>query len=73
MGNVHVSHNASTCIDVADVELSHVNYTAVVTATSEVPINRDSLSEPSIPTFLDCNKESAITFMLDLGMYFELK
>jgi Tfp pilus assembly major pilin PilA len=38
---VNVSHNVSTCIDVANVELSHVNDTAVVNATSEMPIKRN--------------------------------
>jgi len=63
----------STCIDVANVELSHVNNTAVVNATSEMPIYRDSLSELSLPSFVDCNKQSVVTFMGDLDTYFELK
>ena len=53
----------STCIDVANVELSHVNDTAVVNATSEMSINRDSLSELSLTSFVDCNKQSVLTFM----------
>ena len=60
---VNVSHNVSTCIDVANVELSHVNDTAVVNATSEMSINRDSLSELSLTSFVDCNKQSVLTFM----------
>jgi phage host-nuclease inhibitor protein Gam len=56
MSEVNVSHNVSTCIDVANAELSHVNNTAVVNATSEMPINRDSLCELSLPSFVDCNK-----------------
>jgi hypothetical protein len=67
---VNVSHNVSTCIDVANVELSHANNTAVVNATSELPINRDSISELSLPSFVDCNKQSVVTFMRDLDMYF---
>jgi len=63
----------STCIDVANVELSHVNNTAVVNATSKMPINRDPLSELSLPSFVDCNKQSVVAFMRDLDMYFELK
>jgi hypothetical protein len=65
MSEVNASHNVSTCIDVADVELSDVNNTAVVNATSEMPINRVS--------FVDCNKQSVVTFMRDLDLYFELK
>jgi hypothetical protein len=71
-GNVseaNVSYDVSTCIYVGNVELSHVNSTAVVNATSEMPNNRDSLSEISLPSFVDCNKQSVDTFMLDLDMY----
>jgi len=50
-----------------------VNNTAVVNATSEMPINRDSLSELSLPSFVDSNKQSVVTFMRDLDMYFEIK
>ena len=53
--------------------MSHVNDTAVVNATSEMPINRDSLSELSLPSFVDCNKQSVVAFMRNLDMYFELK
>jgi len=63
----------STCIDVDNAELSYVNNTAVVNATSQMPINRDSLSELSLPSFVDCNKQSVVTFMWDLDMYFEFK
>lgn len=73
MSEVNVSHNVSTCIDVANAELSHVNNTAVVNATSQMPSNRDSLSELSLPSFVDCNKQSVVTFMRDLDMYFEFK
>ena len=45
MSEVNVTHNVSTCADVASVELFHVNNTAVVNATSEMPISRDSLSD----------------------------
>jgi hypothetical protein len=44
------SQSESTCSDVANVELSHVNDTTVVNATSEMPANRDSLSELSFCT-----------------------
>ena len=70
MSKVNGSHNVP---DVANVELSHVNNTAVVNATSQMPINRYSLSELSLPSFADCNKQSIVTFMQDLDMYFELK
>jgi len=73
VNEVNVIHSVSTCTDVANVELSHVNNTAVVNATSEMSINRDSLSELSLPSFVDCNKQSVITFMQDLDMYFEIK
>jgi len=56
VSEVNVTHSVSTCADVANVELSHVNNTAVVNATSEMPINRDSLSELSLPSFVDGNK-----------------
>jgi hypothetical protein len=63
----------STCIDVASVQLSHADNTSAVNATSEMPINRDSLSELSLPSFVDCSKQSVVTFMRALDMYFELK
>jgi len=66
------SHNESTCSDVANVEISHVNSTTVVSAF-EMPINRDSLSELSLPAFVNCNKQSVVTFMWELDTYFELK
>ena len=73
VSEANVSHNMSTCIDVANVEVSHVNNTAVVNATSKMPINRDPLTELNLPSFVDCNKQSVVTFMRDLDMYFELK
>jgi hypothetical protein len=73
VSKINVSHNVSTCIDVANVELFHVNNTAVVDANSEMPINCNSLSELSLPSFLGCNKQLVVTFMQDLDMYFELK
>jgi len=73
VSEVNVIHRVSTCADVANVELSHVNNIAVVNATSEMPINRDSLSELSLPSFVDGNKQSVFTFMRDLDMYFEIK
>jgi len=45
----------------------------VVNATSEMPTNRDSFREISLPSFVDCNKQSVVTFMWDLDMYFEIK
>jgi hypothetical protein len=67
------SQSESTCSDVANVEISHVNNTTVVNATSEMSANRDSLSELSLPSFVDCNNQSVVTFVHDLDMYFELK
>jgi hypothetical protein len=67
--DVNISHNVPTGIDIANAELSHVNNTA----TSQMPINRDSLSELSLPSFEDCNKQSVVTFMWDLDKYFEFK
>jgi hypothetical protein len=66
------SHNESTCSDVAHVEMPHVNNTTVVTA-SEMPFNSDFLSELSLPVFVNCSKQSVVTFLRDLDMYFELK
>jgi len=63
----------STGTDIFNVELSHVNNAAVVNATSEMPINRYSLSELSLLSFVDCNKQSVVTFMRDLNKYFEIK
>jgi hypothetical protein len=57
------SQSESTCSDVANVEISCVNTTTVVKATSEVPANRDSPSELSLPSFVDCNKQSVVTFV----------
>jgi len=34
---------------------SHVNNTAVVNPNSEMPINRNTLSELSLQSFVDCN------------------
>jgi hypothetical protein len=67
------SQSESTCSDVANVEISHVNTTTVVNATCETPANRDSLDELSLPSFVDCNKQSVVTFVRDLDMYIELK
>jgi hypothetical protein len=65
------SHNESTCCDVAHVEMPHVSNTTVVGA-SEMPINRDSLSELSLPAFVNCSKQTVVTFLRDLDMYFDL-
>jgi hypothetical protein len=73
LSEVNVSHNVSACTDVVSAELSHVNNTAVVNATSDMPINRDSLSELSLPSFVDCNKQSVVIFMRNLVIYFEFK
>jgi len=56
VSEVNVIHSVSTYTDVANVELSHVDNSAVVYATSEMPINRDSISELSPLSFVDCNK-----------------
>ena len=73
VSEVNVIRSVSTYTDVANVELSRVDNIAVVNATSEMPINRDSLSEQSQTSFVDCNKQSVVTFMRDLDMYFEIK
>jgi hypothetical protein len=52
-------HNESTCSDVAIVEMPHVNNTTVVSA-SEMPINRDSLSELSLLALVICNKDQCL-------------
>jgi hypothetical protein len=66
-------NNVSTYDDVTYAELSHVNNTAVLNTTSDMPINQDSLRELSLPSFLDSNKQSVVTFLRDLDMYFEIK
>jgi hypothetical protein len=73
ISEVNVSHNVSTCSDIANAELSHVNNTTVVNANSEMPTNRDSLSELSLPSFVDCSKQSVVTFIRNLDMHFEFK
>jgi hypothetical protein len=57
------TQSGSTCSDVANAEISHVNTTTVVNAIFEMPANRDSLSELSLPSFVDCNKQSVVTFV----------
>ena len=57
------SQSKSTCSDVANVEISHGNNTNVVNATSDMPANHDFLSELSLPSFVDCNKQSVVTFV----------
>jgi hypothetical protein len=59
------SHNESTCSDVANVEIPHVNNTTVVSTASDMPINCDSLSELNLPASVNCNKQSVVTFMRD--------
>ena len=73
VSDVHVNQNLSTCVDVVNNEMSHTDTTNTVNAISEMPLNRDLLNEISLPTFLDCSKQSVVTFLRDLDMFFELK
>ena len=68
-----LDHHVSACVEGANVELSHVNNTAVVNVTSEMTIYRDSLRELTLPSFVACNKRSVITFMWDINVCFELR
>jgi hypothetical protein len=68
VSETNCSQSEFTCSDVANVEISHVNTSTSVNTTSEVPANRDSLSELSLPSFVDCNKQSVVTFVRDLDM-----
>jgi hypothetical protein len=63
----------SNCGDVANSDLSLVSNATVVNTNSEMPLNRDTLSELSLPAFLDCSKQSVVMFLRDLDMYFEVK
>jgi hypothetical protein len=53
--------NGGQCVpthsDGETVELSHITNAAVVNASSKMPTNRESLSELSLPSFVDCNKQ----------------
>jgi hypothetical protein len=73
VSEVNVSQHVSSCIDITNGELSYVDKTVVVNTNPEMTVNRDSQSELSLPSFLDSNKQSVVTFIRDLDMYFELK
>ena len=70
---VHVNQNLPTCTDVVNNEMSHTDTTNTRNAISEMPLSRDWLNEISLPIFLDCSKQSVVTFLRDLDMFFELK
>jgi hypothetical protein len=61
------------CSDSEIVEILRMTNAPTVNATSEMPTNRESLSELSLPSFVDCNKQSVVTFLRNLDMYFEIK
>jgi hypothetical protein len=69
---VNVKQSVSTCVDVANNEMSPAN-PIDVNAISEMPRNRDLLNELGLSTFLDCNRQSVVTLLRDLEMYFESK
>jgi uncharacterized protein (DUF342 family) len=71
VSEVNVSQHVSTCDEMTHVEIARENNKVIVHATSEMPKNRDICSELSLPTFVDCNKQSVVTFIRDLDMYFE--
>jgi hypothetical protein len=72
-GETNGGQSVHTHSDGKIVEISHITNVAVVNTTSEMPTNRESLSELSLPSFVDCNKQSVVTFLQDPDMYFELK
>jgi hypothetical protein len=59
--------------DVANSDLSLVSNATVVNTNSEMPLHRDTLSELSLPAFLDCSKQSVVMCLRDLDMYFEVQ
>jgi hypothetical protein len=73
VGEANGCNNVSACGHVTNAELSHVSNTAVVNATSQMPVNQYSLSELSLPSFSDSNKQCVVTFLRDLDMNFEIK
>jgi hypothetical protein len=73
VSEVNLSHNMSNCGDVANSDLFLVSNTTVVNTNSEMPLNRDTLSELNLPAFLDCSKQSVVMFLRNLDMYFEVK
>jgi predicted aminopeptidase len=73
VSEVNGCNNVSTYGDVTNADLSHLNNTAVVNATSQMPVNQDSLRELSLPSFSDSNQQCVATFLQDLDMYFEIK
>jgi hypothetical protein len=66
-------NNVSAYGDVTNPELSHLSNTVVVNATSQMPVNRDSLRTLSLPSFSDSNKQCVVTCLRDLDMYLEIK
>ena len=72
VSETNCSQSESACSDVANVEISHVKTTTLVNVSSEMPADRDSLNELILPSFVDCNKQSVVTFVRDFDMYFEL-
>jgi hypothetical protein len=73
MSNVNVSQKMATCEEVTHVEIPREINKATVNSTAEMADRRDVCSELSLPTFFDCNKQSADTFLRELDMYFEFK
>jgi hypothetical protein len=73
VGENSENQNVSTGFDIPNIKIPHVNNTAVVSPTYEMPTNRDALSELSLPSFVDFNKPSVVTFLRGLDIYFELK
>jgi hypothetical protein len=71
VSEVNGCNNMSAYGDVTSVELSHLSNTAVVNATSQMPVNQDSLRQLSLPSFSDSNKKCAVTFLRDLDIYFK--
>ena len=73
VGETRGRHNESTCSDAVNVAITQVKNANDVSAVSEMPSNCDTLNELSLPGIVNNNKQSVVTFLRDLDMYFELK
>jgi hypothetical protein len=69
---VNVKQSVSNRVDVANNEMSPSN-AIDVNVISDMPRNRDWLNELRLSTFLDGNRQSAVTFLRDLDMHFEIR
>jgi len=56
VGETRGRHNESTCSAAVNVEIAQVKNATDVSAVSEMPSNRDTLNELSLPAFVNSNK-----------------